>query len=80
MTNIVVVQSDNKGARQFTRIAKLRDFVKNNGLHFKEQENGKEDRSALYNKEEKLTHVCYSFDHVNVVGKSDKTNPNAYHK
>lgn len=81
MTCITVVQADLKGARHVTNIASLKAFAKNNGLYFREDpETGKEDRSVLYDKKtEKVSHVLFSFDHTNVKGPSDKTNPNAYH-
>jgi hypothetical protein len=81
MTCIVVVQNDMKGARWFTRIAKLNEFAKNNGLHFKEGENGKPDRSVLFNKKEEETHTLFSFTHVNVTSrKRDPKNKGAYHE
>lgn len=80
ITNIVIVQQDLKGAREFTRVAKLQDFVKNNELHFDtDAESGKEVRSALFNAKNEKTHTVFSFKHVNIVGKSDKGNPDAYH-
>jgi len=81
MTSITVVQRDLMGARQFTRIAKLEEFAKTNALHFEEGEGGKPDRSKLFDKKGDLTHVCFSFTHVNVTSKkADPKNVGAYHE